>query len=133
MKRILVLLLVCCFISCSDDDTVGGFDVELNGSWTLTNVSCFCGFPEDVDFSSTQVTFVERTNELLVAVDDEGAPYFKPQDLYAYSGSGNTINFDDGSSFTFEIDEDILQLIFIDNPNIADDEISFTFEKNPDV
>ena len=130
MKRILVLLFVCCFLSCSDDDN--GFDIELNGTWTLTNVSCFCGFPDPPGFENTQVTFVDVTNEVIV-LNEESEVYFRENGVYSYTGSENTIVLEDGRAYNFEINEDVLLLVFVDEPNIADDEISYTFRKNADL
>lgn len=127
MKRILILCLLCCFLSCSEDKQ--DFDAELNGSWTLTNVSCFCGFSDPPEFDLTQITFVEITNEIIV-INGGDQVYFRENGVYSYSDRVDSIRIEDGRTYTFTVTDDILQLVFVDEPNIADDEISYTFIKN---
>ncbi|GEM_PF-1775439 len=124
MKRILISCLLCCFLSCSEDKK--DFDVELNGSWTLTNVSCFCGFPDPPEFNLTEITFDETVNEIIV-VNEGSQVYFRENGVYSYADSVDRITLEDGRAYFFEINEDILRLVFIDEPNIADDEISYSF------
>ncbi|WP_281541459.1 lipocalin family protein [Maribacter aestuarii] len=121
-----VLLLL---FSCSkDEDGKDLEDASLEGSWVLTNVSCFCGFPEDNDFTETLLLF--DTEENKVTVDNRGKyEYFKPSGTYSYNGEDNRIKFEDGRNYRFEINKEILNLIFMDEPNIADDEITYTLER----
>ena len=125
----LIFSLAFLLLSCSKGEEGKEFDDNsLEGSWVLTNVSCFCGFPEDNDFTETHLLF--DTEENKVTVDNRGKyEYFKPSGTYSYSGEDNRIKFEDGRDYRFEINKEILNLIFIDEPNIADDEITYTLEK----
>lgn len=128
MKKILVVLFLVGFASCSsNDDEVE--DDSLNGQWMLTNVSCFCGFPNPPEFNLTQVTFVSANNELIV-LNSGSQVYFRENGTYSYSGNDNQITFENDQSFVFEITDDTMQLIFLDQPEISDDEVTFSFVRN---
>jgi len=129
MRKLMLLAVVCCLLSCSRDNE-NAFNIsELNGSWTLTNISCFCGFSDPPNFNQTQITFDESTNELSVQNNGD-VVYFRENGTYSYTEDATTITFEDGLSYTYSIEENMLQLVFVDEPNIADDEISFSFTAN---
>ncbi|TXN38083.1 lipocalin family protein [Flagellimonas hymeniacidonis] len=129
MKKLGVLLItVLLFTSCSsDDDTVA--DSGLNGTWTLTRVSCFCGFADPPEFDLTQLTFDADTNEIIV-LNNGDQVYFRENGTYSYTGNGSRIRLEDGKFYDFEITGDTLSLVFVDEPMIADDEVSYSFVRN---
>ena len=130
MKKFTVIFsIVLLLFSCSKDDEGKELDdVSLEGSWVLTDVICFCGFPQDNDFTQTYLLF--DTDENTISVDNRGEyEYFKASGTYSYSGSENRIELEDGRAYRFEIKQEELSLIFIDEPNIADDEITYVLEK----
>jgi len=126
MKRIAAIL--CLFIviaSCSkDNDDV--INTELEGKWTLTNVSCFCYFGENPNFSTHKITF-EGSN---LNVENSGENQFLTNVAGSYTVEGNTITLKSGAQYTYVIKNDILSLTFVDNPQIADDEIFLQYQKN---
>lgn len=127
MRKLWLGLILIGLASCSNTDDVE--DTILNGEWTLTNVSCFCGFPDPPEFNLTRVTFYSDRNE--VEVRNTGSyVYFREDGSYPYTGNDNQITFENNRTFIFEIDGDRLDLVFVDNPQIADDEIVYTFERN---
>jgi len=126
MKKSLLVIGLMILFSCSDDNDIE--DNELNGEWTLTNVSCFCGFPDPTDFHLTQLVFNITENEVEV-INKGVSTYFMQNGTYSYSGSGNRVSFEDGRSYDFEFTNGNLQLIFVDEPNIADDEVTYTFTR----
>jgi hypothetical protein len=125
MKKLLSLALLIYIVSCSKNEID---DTALNGAWTLVNVSCFCFFPDPPDFNMTQVEFSSSQNEVIITNSGEST-YLMENGTYTYTGNGNRITFENGRSFNFEVEESNLQLIFIDQPNIADDEITYSFER----
>ena len=130
MKKLLVLFLAVCMVSCSDDDPTEVVNSELSGEWILTNVVCFCIFPDPTDFERTTISFATNSNILTVS---HGGPsiYFREAGSYSYTVDGNRITVEeDGRSYIFDIEENILSLQFVDQPNLADDEIVFTLMKN---
>ncbi|WP_350293108.1 lipocalin family protein [uncultured Croceitalea sp.] len=127
MKKVLIVFFLIGFVSCSDDNEVE--DDSLNGLWTLTNVSCFCGFPDPPEFNLTQVTFVASNNEVIV-LNTGSHVYFREDGTYSYSGNGNRITLENENSYDFEITGNTMQLIFVDQPGIADDEVTYSFIRN---
>lgn len=128
MKKIVTLLFLTSIVfSCSNenkDDT----DVTLTaleGTWILTNVSCFCSFGENPDFSGHKLTFegnnlkVENSGQFEFLIDAEGI----------FSLQGDLITLKNGLQYTYVLKNDELALSFVDNPQIADDEILLTYTR----
>jgi len=128
MKEIVTLLFLTSIVfSCSNenkDDT----DVTLTaleGTWILTNVSCFCSFGENPDFSGHKLTFegnnlkVENSGQFEFLIDAEGI----------FSLQGDLITLKNGLRYTYVLKNDELALSFVDNPQIADDEILLTYTR----
>lgn len=129
MKKILILLLIVGLVSCENDDANGLPINSLVGTWTLANVSCFCAFPDPPNFNMTTLTFSDRINEMTV-LNSGNAVYFRENGTYSYSGDDERITFENGQAFDIEINGEKLALIFIDSPEIADDEVTYSFVKN---
>ena len=127
MKLKLVAVLFLLFISCSDDDRVIE-DLALEGEWILSNVVCYCGFEEDIDFSLTTINFDSSRSMVTVTNESEYA-FFRENGAHFYGGQANRINFSDGSVYFFETRGEQLTLTYEDNPDIADDEVTFVFTR----
>ena len=137
MKRIVVLFFVCCLVSCSsndDDSQEEIFDASLVGVWTLTDISCFCAFPDPSEFNQTQISFNFFSNALEV-VNNGDQVFFRENGTYPFTSNANenTFTLEDGSSFIYEIVDDFdlferrLQLRFVDDPILSDDEVTYFF------
>ena len=131
MRKVLILLVSMWLVSCSnsDDDTAQLEDGELNGAWTLTDVSCFCGFPDPPEFELTTLTFNIESNEIEV-LNEGGFMYFRENGTYSYISEGNRITVEDGRSYDFEVTGNTLSLQFVDEPFLADDEILYSLVRN---
>ncbi|MDO6471104.1 hypothetical protein [Maribacter sp. 1_MG-2023] len=127
MKLKLVAVLFLLFISCSDDDRIIE-DMALEGDWILSNVACYCSFGEDVDFSLTTINFDSRRAMVTVSNESEYI-FFRENGEHFYGGQANRINFSDGSVYFFETRGEQLTLTYEDNPDIADDEVTFVFTR----
>ncbi|TLF46818.1 hypothetical protein [Maribacter aurantiacus] len=128
MKRFLGLVILVFLISCeSDNDTIIQ-DTGLNGEWILQEVSCFCAFDANVDFSETRLIFDTDANTLTV-INEGTDRFFKESGEYRYGGQNNILDFTDNTSYQFEIDGNQLTLIYLDNPQIADDEVVYSFRR----
>ena len=125
MKQVLVSLCVVLFFSCSSDNEETRTITDLEGKWTLTHVSCFCGFGNNPDFSGHNITFVGET----VSVTNTGDFKFLTTAAGDYTLNGNVITFKDGNKFTYELKGSVLKLTFVDDPAIADDEIYMVYDK----
>lgn len=126
MKRIAALLVLLIFIASCTKDNDDVINTELEGKWTLTNVSCFCGFGENPDFSTHKITF-EGSN---LNVENSGENQFLSNAAGSYTVDGNVITLKSGAQYTYVIKADTLELTFVDNPQIADDEIFLEYLKN---
>ena len=123
MRRFVWIFLTALLVfSCSNDDDGQG-STPLEGRWTLTNVVCFCYFGENPDFSVHKLIF--EGNEL--KVENTGGFNFFESAVGNFSLQGNTITLNNGQQYTYNIEGDVLELTFVDDPGIADDEIFFSY------
>ncbi|MFI8604893.1 hypothetical protein ACIGCP_10550 [Cellulophaga baltica] len=124
---VLGVFLFCTACTDNDDDFV--IDGNLSGEWVLTDVSCFCGFPEDVDFSVHTLSFSEEGN-LVTVQNDSDTYYFQESGTYQFTNTDNTISLEDNDrSYTYQIEEDVLLLSYLDEPMIADDEVTYKYAR----
>lgn len=130
MKNSIFLLIALFIFACSDDDSPVVQSNELNGTFVLTNIICFCGFPDPPEFERTQLTIDMANNQIIVERSGNGLEYFRPVGTYTFQESENTITFEDGQSYTYTIENNMLTLNFVDEPLIADDEITYSFRRN---
>ncbi|MGB5555761.1 MAG: hypothetical protein WBM83_13980 [Flavobacteriaceae bacterium] len=126
MKRITTILLLFIFmISCSKDaDDV--INVELEGKWTLAEVYCYCGFTDNTDFSTNKITFAGS----ILSVENSGEYQFLSNAAGNYTVDGNLITFKSGQQYSYVVNGTLLELTFVDDPGIADDELLLVFEKS---
>jgi len=129
MKKTFAVLLIVTFVSCTSNDDSEPSNSALVGEWTLANVSCFCAFPDPPNFNLTTVTFSSTSNEMTV-LNRGNQVYFRENGTYTYSGNESRITFENGQSFDVEINGEKLLLVFVDAPEIADDEVSYSFVKD---
>jgi len=114
-------------VACSPESPEEGVvNVDLEGSWILDNVSCFCFFEPDTDFSTHRLSFAGSN---LTVINDGEYSFFSETGDFNYSVAGNLITLPDGAQYRYQIDNQRLQLIFVDDPLLADDEVSFTYYK----
>lgn len=126
MKKIIAsLVLVALITSCTKDEDKN-FDDSLQGKWVLTNVICYCAFGDDPDFSGHTLTF-DVSN---LKVENTGEFDFLSSATGEYSLKGNVITFDSGRQFRYSIQSNMLELIFVDNPIIADDELVLEYKRD---
>jgi hypothetical protein len=126
MKRILVLVVLTALLSSCSNDNDDGISTELEGKWTLTNVSCFCGFGDNPDFSGHKLIF--EGNDL--KVENTGEFQFLTNATGSYSVEGSTITLTNGQQYTYVVKPGVLELTFVDEPGIADDEIFLAYIKD---
>lgn len=102
----------------------------LEGQWILQNVSCFCYFG-DTEFSANQLWINHENEQLLSKGPSENS--------WGISAANEVVGFTlkdsilsiEGSDreYRIELKGNQLSLAYLDNPQIADDEIWYTFEK----
>jgi hypothetical protein len=105
-------------------------DDALEGEWILTDVSCFCYFEEDYDFTTNKIIF-DTENSQIAVESDSRFNLLKESGTYSYSGKKNEIYFDNDKKlrYTFSIEGFELTLIYQDDPDYLDDEISYIYRK----
>lgn len=124
----LVLIL---FISCEKLEEVNPLtptSSELQGKWELQSASCFCFFPEDFDFGAHKLEFNAIANEVIIENSDDTL-FVTGAGTYSIVVESELITINDSIAYTFQIQENMLILTFVDNPDLADDEISLTYLK----
>lgn len=103
---------------------------NIEGQYILQDVSCFCYF-DNYDFTKNQLWFFPKKNLLISKGDINDGIYLtnpnKPYEYQIYNGV-LTLNEID-KEYTIEHDEEKIILSYIDNPAIADDEITYVFKK----
>lgn len=126
----LYLLFLIVFVSCDQLDKVSEppMTSDLDGKWALQSVRCFCFFPDDFDFSVHQLEFDTMANEVRVD-NSEGTNFVTGSGTYPFSIQNDSIVIKERIAYTYQIDGTILILTFIDDPQLADDEISLVYSK----
>jgi len=127
MKRFFLLILVLIF-SCETSDDQVILDSQLEGEWMLTEISCFCAFDPEIDFTETRLLF-DIDNSSVTVINDGNYQLFKESGIYKYGGQNNILSFPDETSYQFEVKGSQLSLIYLDEPNIADDEVAYSFKR----
>lgn len=123
-KTALILILLFGFTNCTSDDVA---NPRLNQKWILNNVTCFCFYADDFDFSTHTLTFNSQ-DKMVVIENSENNQFIRAAGTYPYSDNGKVIEID-GGQFTYEIKGNTLVLTFVDDPSIADDEVAFFYTK----
>ena len=128
------LITVCSllfFIACDKNDSVSDIPDKLEGQWVLDRVVCFCYFGEagNENFDEQQLWFYK--NQLYPIGPNNNIPNIvSTGKVYDFNLRGNLLTVaNSDEKYTLEISGDTLSLTFVDNPRIADDEISFYFKK----
>ncbi len=123
MKKIFLIgcLALLNFSCTNDNDDKLTFDFE--GPWTLFNVSCFCDFGGDTDFSTHKITFDAEE----VIIENSGQNEFLTNAEGAYTVTDSIITFNNGEQYKIEVKLDRLYLIFEDDPEVADDELTLEY------
>jgi len=114
---------------CQKDNTTNNTD-ELSGQYILQNVSCECFF-EDYDFKDNQLWFFPSKN-LIVSKGNEydGVYISSPNEPSGYSLIDGVLTLTKSNrEYVVNFNNDELTLTFIDDPLIADDEITYYFIK----
>lgn len=125
MKRIAFFLSILCFLSCSNDDN------QINpagDTWVLDNVVCFCYFGDNFDFSTHTIRFDAETKTVFIE-NDEATPFIADSGSYPYLVDGAVVTIQ-GKEYRYQEDGDTLTLTYVDEPLIADDEVTYYYIKN---
>jgi len=130
-KRILVLLIALVLSSCLKDNELNSPEIgAIEGRWQLQQVSCYCYF-EDYDFTTNEL-WVSAKSSVMLSRNQNGQPLGISDNeiVTPIRVQGNELDdLISNRSYTFEVDVNNLSIHYIDNPDIADDEISYYFKR----
>lgn len=133
-KHIFLILLAGLCMSCSNDgedetpNEVSDIDLQLDGTWQLNAVNCFCFYGDDFNFGAHTVTFENADNTVVIENGSE-AQFVSPAGTYAFSIQDGIITMNITEAYTYEIKENTLTLTFVDRPDVSDDEITLRYTK----
>lgn len=129
MKRILLVFVLGILFSCTDSNDDGVADSNLQGEWVLTDVSCFCYFGEDNDFSTSKLLFSSTENKVTV-IHEGNDNYFHTSGVFNYELNDDVLTIErETRSYTYSVEGDDLTLVYIDEPMIADDEVTYKYKR----
>ena len=125
MKHLITAFLFLVF-SCEESDVQIVHSLE--GQWILEDVSCFCVF-EDDSFKDSQLWFFPDKSQLVSkGIEGKSLSVSSLNMPTTYSLIDDVLQIDT-KQYTVQYDGDRLTLSYIDNPDIADDEITFYYRK----
>ena len=129
MRKYAPFLLLFVFLnSCSGESEVNLIDPNLEGQWTLTEAQCFCFFPEDFNFAVHRIAFDTENNRINI-VNDFDSFFILEEGSYVVSAFEDTLIINEELEYRYSISNNQLRLIFVDDPNISDDEITLIYRK----
>jgi|SaaInl85LU_5_DNA_1037374.scaffolds.fasta_scaffold34254_2 hypothetical protein len=132
MKRFIILAIALLMTMCEKRETESTLNPfsELQNRYILKNVQCECFF-ENYDFKTNELWFFPESNiAISKGLGSTGLYASSPNLPENYRVKDDIIEFEkSGKSYYFRIENEILVLSNIDDPEIADDEIVYSFEK----
>lgn len=130
--RYIILAIALAMTMCEKTDTESTLNPfsEIQNRYILKNAQCYCAF-EDYDFSTNELWFFpEPSVAVSKGLGSKGLYVSSPNEPENYSVKEDIIEFEQsGNSYYFKIENESLVLSNIDDPQIADDEIIYSFEK----
>ncbi len=131
LKGFLILVFTTSLSSCLKENNLSNSQIdELEGRWQLQQVSCFCYF-EDYDFTVNEL-WISAKSSVILSRNQNGQPLgITDNEIVTPIRVRNSELTDliSNRSYTFDLDGDVLNIHYIDNPQIADDEISYSYRR----
>ena len=132
--RLLIFFVAISLASCLKENNLSNSQIgALEGRWQLESVSCFCYF-EDYDFTVNEL-WISAKASIIISRNQNGQPLgvtdneiVTPVDVR----NNELRDLISNRSYAFEVMDDRLDIHYIDNPQIADDEISYFFKRITD-
>ena len=131
LKGVVIFLFTTSLSSCLKENDLSNSQIdELEGRWQLQQVSCFCYF-EDFDFTPNEL-WISAKSRVMLSRNQIGEPIgITDNEIVTPIRVRNNELTDliSNRSYTYEVMGDRLNIHYIDNPQIADDEISYSFRR----
>ena len=131
LKGVVILVFITSLSSCLKENNLSNSQIdELEGRWQLQQVSCFCYF-EDYDFTSNELWISAKSSVMLSRNQNDQPLGITDNEIVTPIRVRNNELTDliSNRSYTFDLNGDVLNIHYIDNPQIADDEISYSFRR----
>ena len=130
-KGVIILLVTTGLTSCLKENDLSNSQInELEGRWQLQQISCFCYF-EDYDFTVNEL-WISAKSSVILSRNQNGQPLgITDNEIVTPIRVRNNELTDliSNRSYTFDFDANVLNIHYIDNPQIADDEISYSYRR----
>ena len=95
----------------------------------MERISCFCLFPENHDFSQTRISLSTAEKKITV-IQENDERYFLPAGTYDYTmPEADLLQVRDQQFRIRSVNDNELVLQYIDDPQIADDEVDYYFTR----
>ncbi|SDS37204.1 hypothetical protein SAMN04487764_2064 [Gillisia sp. Hel1_33_143] len=120
------MLFLISMVSCSKDEDP---QEQLTEDYSLDQAICFCFYEPDFNFKGFKLSFTEGSSKVKLESPMEGTYFIAPNGTYDYSINGDILTINN-MSFKFKKDSDVLILNFLDEPQIADDELTLIYKKD---
>ncbi len=131
LKGVVILVFITSLSSCLKENNLSNSQIdELEGRWQLQQVSCFCYF-EDYDFTVNEL-WISAKSSVILSRNQNGQPLgITDNEIVTPIRVRNNELTDliSNRSYTIDLAADVLNIHYIDNPQIADDEISYSFRR----
>ncbi len=130
-KGAVIFVFTTSLSSCLKENDLSNSQIdELEGRWQLQQVSCFCYF-EDYDFTVNEL-WISAKSSVMLSRNQNGQPLgITDNEIVTPIRVRNNELTDliSNRSYTFDFDANVLNIHYIDNPQIADDEISYSYRR----
>ena len=132
--RLIILAIALAMTMCEKADTVSALNPfsELQNRYLLKSVQCECFF-DDYDFETNELWFFpESSVAVSKGLGSTGLYVSSPNEPENYRIKDDIIEFGKSAkSYYYRLENESLVLSNIDDPEIADDEVVYYFEKAP--
>jgi hypothetical protein len=126
-RTVVFLLFISTLFSCSKGDDTSSYN-SIEGAWQLENAYCFCYFDDDRNFNEDRLIF-NRSKESVTLYSPVEYPFINANGVYSYSISGEILSIENTVDFKFSMEANVLTLIKIDDPEVADDELTLVYSR----
>ena len=132
--RLIILAIALAMTMCEKADTVSALNPfsELQNRYLLKSVQCECFF-DDYDFETNELWFFPESGVAVSkGLGSAGLYVSSPNEPENYRIKDDIIEFGKSAkSYYYRLENESLVLSNIDDPEIADDEVVYYFEKAP--
>jgi len=130
MKKfsLILIAILISFASCTSSDDGEPNAGPLDGKWVLKNAICFCFFGDEFDFGRHRL-FIDQANNKMRIENLGDIHFINETGDYSFEIIENELVLDEQRKYTYEQNGNSLTLTYVDNPTLADDEITLEYIK----